>query len=64
MSRWVGSCSAERHMVHLYVDDGTKDHRDRGRCGTCGLPQTNRLHELPERSAEQRELEQRRMGEA
>lgn len=64
MNRFKGSCAAPRHQPHLYLDDATVDHRGNGRCVTCGLPQSNRLHELPERSDEQREHEARRMGEA
>lgn len=51
-------------MTHPYVDDGTADFRGEGRCAVsgCGLPRTNRAHQLPdhaEASAEHR----RRAGE-
>lgn len=63
MARWKGSCAADRHQIHVYADDGTADHRGRSRCGVCGLPRSNRLHVVPERSDEAREYERRRLGE-
>jgi hypothetical protein len=64
VSRFVGTCPAPRHQIHAYADDGTRDHRGASRCGICALPAGNRLHKLPERSAEQREREARKLGEA
>lgn len=50
--------------VHVYIDDGAKDHRGEGRCAEagCGLPRTNRVHELPDVS-EQTAEHRRRVGE-
>lgn len=58
----VAGCGVNRatvHQIHVYADDSTKDHRGRGRCGLCGLPESNRLHRVPERSEEQRRHEKR-----
>jgi hypothetical protein len=49
--------------IHVYRDDQSRDLYGDGRCGDCGLPRGNRLHRLPERTAEQLEHEARRMGE-
>jgi hypothetical protein len=64
VARFVGTCPAPRHQIHAYADDGIRDHRGLSRCGICGLPASNRLHKLPERSAEAREHEARKLGEA
>lgn len=48
---------------HMYVDDGTTDHRGRGRCRECGTPRSNERHELPGRNEHERSIEARRMGE-
>lgn len=49
--------------IHPYIGDGTADHNGNDRCKTCLLPKTNRSHRLPERTAEQRALEERRTGD-
>jgi hypothetical protein len=36
--------------VHLYVDDGARDHNDEGRCVTCRTPRRNAHHEVPDTS--------------
>lgn len=49
--------------THQYYDDGTKDWAGEGRCADCGLPRANRRHDLRPRTDEQRQLDERRMGE-
>jgi hypothetical protein len=51
-------------MSHVYVPDATvaPDHRDRRPC-TCGMPKSNRVHELPEVPNEIKEAELRKVGE-
>jgi len=51
-------------VVHLYADDGVADHRGLGRCRHCGLPASNRSHRLPQRSAEERAVQARMIGES
>lgn len=41
----------------------TEDPRDPGWCTTCNLPLRNAIHDVPERSEEQRADEARRLGE-
>lgn len=48
---------------HAYLDDGTPDQRGETRCAVCGLPESNRSHLLPDRTADERDVERRRMGE-
>lgn len=51
---------------HLYMADQElpADHRGQRPCRPpCGLPKANRVHELPERSDDERALEARRLGE-
>lgn len=31
---------------HMYRDDGTRDHLDRGRCEDCGLGEEHAVHQL------------------
>lgn len=51
-------------MSHLYAEDPDlpPDHRGDGRC-LCGRPKRNAEHDLPPVTAEQREMEARRLGE-
>lgn len=37
--------------VHTYLDDGTRDHRDQGRCIDCGTPRENERHAVPDTAA-------------
>lgn len=51
---------------HPFVDDDPPDvdpQRGVHYCGTCFLPSTNAIHEMPERDEEERQHEQRRIGE-
>lgn len=44
---------------HVYVDDPEWE----GYCLGCHLPERNAIHDVPERTDEDREHEQRRTGE-
>lgn len=50
--------------THPYAEDrdGGPDHTGAYPC-TCGLPKGNRNHRLPDRTADDRALEARKMGE-
>lgn len=52
-------------LHHLFVDDGLSDGSlaPKGRCGVCGLPRTNRHHELPPTPREVLDEQARRLGE-
>jgi hypothetical protein len=50
-------------LIHTYIDDGVPDHRGDGRCVTCGMPQHNRSHQVPDMS-EQQDEHRRRVGES
>ncbi|HEX6970239.1 MAG TPA: hypothetical protein VF174_15700 [Micromonosporaceae bacterium] len=52
-------------MSHVYVPDASvaPDHRDRRPC-TCGMPKSNRVHELPEVPDEAKLVDARKLGEA
>ena len=47
---------------HVFVSDGTKDHRGQPRCVECKTPKTNARHDLPD-TAEAAEIDARRTGE-
>jgi hypothetical protein len=48
---------------HPFVDSGERDDQDRQRCDRCYLPDENAIHTLPERTDEQRDTENRMVGE-
>ena len=49
---------------HVFVEDPpTRDPRTGQQWCLCGLPAENVIHELRQRSEEEREAERRRMGE-
>ena len=49
---------------HMFIDDpAMQDPRTRMQVCLCGLPASNAVHDLPQRSDEEREAEMRRMGE-
>ncbi len=48
--------------THVYLDDGTRDHNDRGRCVDCGLPASNQAHRLPDTTTQDHE-HRRRTGD-
>lgn len=48
---------------HPYLDDGTRDADQRGRCTHCYLPETNERHTWPDVPAEQQAAEARRTGD-
>lgn len=52
-------------MTHVFVDDGTKDHRGNGRCAYpgCGLPAANRVHGPPPETPDG-DVSDRILGEA
>jgi len=52
---------------HTFMPDSSATDRPGGkpRCGACGLlPESNRAHDVPEVTDEQRALDARRIGEA
>jgi hypothetical protein len=48
---------------HLYQGDGIPDHRGEDRCGTCGLDEAHRVHQLEPVDPAAAELGQRITGE-
>jgi DNA (cytosine-5)-methyltransferase 1 len=58
-----GRMSKDERQVHPFASDAIGDHRGDSRCGVCGLPASNRLHQLPERDDDERAIEARKVGE-
>jgi len=50
-------------QLHAFFADGIASKEGAPRCGLCGLPQTNRSHQLPEQDQAAAEVEARRLGE-
>lgn len=48
---------------HHYVNDGTRDHRGRGRCVTCSLTWRNQVHNVADRDPEEAVIAARIVGE-
>lgn len=49
---------------HPFVSSGVTDWRGQPReCRDCPLPRDNEIHDMPEIPPEQREAEERRLGE-
>jgi hypothetical protein len=49
---------------HLYQDDGSRDHRNRGRCELCALPEANPVHQVEPIDPEAIEWSHRITGES
>lgn len=54
--------TARRTATHPYMPAGPPDHRGQQPCA-CGLPRTNRAHDLPDTDPDTTAAEQRRLGE-
>lgn len=50
-------------QLHAYYADGIADFRGQDRCGICGLPRTNRAHQIPDEDLAAAEVEAQRLGE-